>query len=191
MVKNTTGGNKSKGQARKFTTAKPSNTLRTSLNEFELYGQVTKILGGGMCNVICIDNITRLCHIRGKFKTRGKRDNFINNGTWVLVGLREWASSSSSKDKLEQCDLLEVYNDHEKDKLKSTITNINWSIFISNDSKFNLSDMSKDKDNNDIIFADEKEQEYMEIISKQIEIKTSKNTKTIFFEEDEINFEDI
>jgi hypothetical protein len=84
-----------------------------------------------------------------------------------------------------------VYNDHEKDKLKSTITNINWSIFISNDSKFNLSDMSKDKDNNDIIFADEKEQEYMEIISKQIEIKTSKNTKTIFFEEDEINFEDI
>jgi initiation factor 1A len=191
MVKNLTGGNKSKGQARKFTTAKPSSSLRLSENDCELYAQVTKVLGGGMCNVICIDDTSRLCFIRGKFKTRGKRDNFINNGTWVLIGLRDWVSSG--KDKLEQCDLLEVYNDHEKDKLKSTVTNINWSVFVSNDIKFYSSSTSKDKDDDDhIVFADEKEQEYMEIISKQIEAKTSNKSKSVFFEEEEeINFDDI
>lgn len=189
-----TGGNKSKGQARKFVTAKSSTSLRASSEESELYGQVTKILGGGMFNVYCIDDKPRLCYIRGKFKTRGKRDNTINNGTWVLIGLRDWASSSKDKDKLEQCDLLEVYNEQEKIKLISTITHINWSIFISNDNKLNLSadKMESVKDENDIIFADEKEQEYIEIISKQMEAKTSNDTKTILFKDtDKIDIDDI
>jgi len=190
MVKNVTGGNKSKGQARKFMTAKPSTSLRMSENESELYGQVTKMLGGGMCNVICIDNTPRLCFIRGKFKTRGKRDNFINNGSWVLIGLRDWVSSSKDKTKLEQCDLLEVYNDYEKDKLKSTVININWSIFITNDKGYLSS--TKEEDEEHIIFADEKEQEYMDLISKQVEEKKSGKSKSVFFEEEEyINIDDI
>jgi hypothetical protein len=52
-----------------------------------------------------------LCIIRNKFKGRGKRDNILDSGSWVLVGMREWAS------KQDTCDLLEVYNDGERDRL--------------------------------------------------------------------------
>ena len=90
MVKNAFGGNKSKGQARKNSTAPKSDTLRLSIDVCEVYAMVEKILGNSMCHVLCIDNVTRLCHIRGKFRGRGKRDNTLVNGTWILVGLREW-----------------------------------------------------------------------------------------------------
>ena len=91
MVKNTTGGNKAKSKASK-SFIKPANTyLRTAECEFELYAQVTRVLGNGMCHVLCVnDGQTRLCHIRGKFRGRGKGDNIVKNGSWLLVGLREW-----------------------------------------------------------------------------------------------------
>jgi translation initiation factor 1A len=96
MVKNTTGGSKAKGQARKFTSVPSSQKLRISDNEFELYAQVSALLGNGMCHVLCIDGIQRLCHIRGKFRGRGKRDNVIGRGSWLLIGLREWESQDIS-----------------------------------------------------------------------------------------------
>ena len=37
MVKNATGGSKTKGQGRKFVTAKPSNKLRVSEDPCEVY----------------------------------------------------------------------------------------------------------------------------------------------------------
>ena len=48
MVKNATGGSKTKGQGRKFVTAKPSNKLRVSEDPCEVYSQVIKTLGNGM-----------------------------------------------------------------------------------------------------------------------------------------------
>jgi hypothetical protein len=66
-----------------------------------------------MCYVRLLDGSTgdRLCIIRNKFKGRGKRDNILDTGSWVLVGLREWSS------KQDTCDLLEVYNAAERDRL--------------------------------------------------------------------------
>ena len=108
MVKNVKGGSGHKGQARKFTsTDKFTNTkLRLSLDECELYAQVIKLLGNSMCHVLCQDGKTRLCIIRGKFRGRGKRDNSITNGKWIMVGIRDYESEKT--DKLENCDLLEV-----------------------------------------------------------------------------------
>jgi initiation factor 1A len=120
MVKNTKGGSGHKSQARKFATSgKVAAKTRLSMDESEIYAQVTAIMGGGMCNVTCSDGRTRLCIIRGKFRGRGKRDNFVNRGSWVLVGIREWASESSSDKIMEKCDLLEVYSDVDKEKLKT------------------------------------------------------------------------
>lgn len=189
MVKNT-GGNKTKGQARKFVTAPKSNILRVSEDECELYAQVTKTLGNGMCHVVCIDNITRLCHIRGKFRGRGKRDNTLNNGSWILVGLREWElDKKSDGKKLQNCDLLEVYDNSDKDKLKNTITNVNWSIFIKNDNIFG--NISSNDDNEEFKFIDESTEEYQKIIESQI-LSSGKNSATINFnEEEEINIDDI
>jgi len=133
MVKNTTGGSKAKGQARKFAGgAKQTRALRVSTDESEVYAQVSAYLGNSMCNVICTDGITRLCHIRGKFRGRGKRDNLVSSGSWLLVGLRDWATEK--KDKKEQCDLLEVYSEADKECLKN-IKTINWSVFMLNDTK--------------------------------------------------------
>jgi translation initiation factor 1A len=123
MVKNTFGGNKHKGQARKLVSSnKQSSRLRIAEEEGEIYAQVTKMLGNGMCQVICIDDQPRLCFIRGKFKGRGKRDNTLKTGTLVLIGLREWNMDKvSTLTDLQKCDLLEVYTDLDKERLKKTV----------------------------------------------------------------------
>jgi hypothetical protein len=64
MVKNLKGGSKAKGQARKYATGAPTNkSVRVAEDDAELYAQVTKLLGNGMCYVLCIDSVQRLCYI--------------------------------------------------------------------------------------------------------------------------------
>jgi initiation factor 1A len=119
MVKNTKGGSSHKKMGRKFQSASggaASRQLREISDPDEMYAAVIKMLGNGMCEVMCNDGKQRLCIIRNKFRGRGKRDNTVAIGVWVMVGIRSW--EIASKDKLEKCDLLEVYNEGEKIKLK-------------------------------------------------------------------------
>jgi translation initiation factor IF-1 len=188
MVKNTTGGSKTKGQARKFVNSKASNTLRISEDESEVYAQVIKLLGGSMCHVNDAEGKTMLCHIRGKFRGRGKRDNFVGNGTWVLVGLREWEKSDkeSTKKKLENCDLLEVYNEYDKERLRNTVTTVNWALFVSNDTK-----TAHDGDDTGIEFSDEKTDEYKELVEAQIQQNNLGKSTSILADDEEVDIEDI
>jgi initiation factor 1A len=170
MVKNTTGGNKSKGKASK-SFAKPTNTfLRLSHDEDnELYAQVIRPLGNGMCHVQCIkDGATRLCHIRGKFRGRGKGDNIVKNGSWLLVGLREWERASTDAKKFQNCDLLEVYTDVEKEKLRTSVK-INWSLFNTDKDETDKTKIASDADY--IVFADDKTDEYEKLISAPVRQK--------------------
>lgn len=116
MVKNA-GGNKSKKIGRKFSVPQADKNIRLSESELEIYASVTKLLGNGMFHASDIDNKERLCIMRQKFKGRGKRDNTVAIGSWVLIGIRDWEGGGCSKPK---CDLLEVYNDVEKAKLKKS-----------------------------------------------------------------------
>jgi initiation factor 1A len=145
MVKNTAGGCRAKGQARKYATpqsTRETKALRVATDECEIYAQVSKMLGNGMCHVTCIDGESRLCFIRGKFRGgRGKKDNFVGSGSWVLVGLREWESTKEGGKQMQKCDLLEVYSDHEKQRLKNT-TNVNWKLFNDTDRPTGTSDDS-------------------------------------------------
>jgi initiation factor 1A len=134
MVKNANGGCKAKGQARKFITASTTSyKLRVSESADEIYAKVVAVHGNGMLEVLCIDKAKRLCHIRGKFRGRGKRDNFISRESWILVGKRDWESDEvrivKGKTKLPNCDLLEVYSDADISRLKSNVDE-DWSIFI-------------------------------------------------------------
>jgi len=187
MVKNTTGGSKTKGQARKFVNApRQTSNIRLANDENELYAQVTKMLGNGMCHVLCIDGKTRLCHIRGKFRGRGKRDNLIGNNSWLLIGLRDWESDKNDI-KLNNCDLLEVYSPIDIDRLKSTV-NENWSLF-NNDNGKKVSD-------DDVLFIDERTDEYMKLVENeltqnQINSNDKKTLNIVFNEEEEINVDDI
>jgi translation initiation factor IF-1 len=130
MVKNTIGGSKTKGQARKMGGAGQTHKLRISHDGLEVYSVAVRAYGNAMFEVLGVDNIKRLCHIRGKFKGRGKRDNFISVGMYLLVGLREWESQDSliAQKKLPNCDLIAVYSDQDKDKLKSAESHIDWDI---------------------------------------------------------------
>jgi translation initiation factor IF-1 len=156
MVKNAFGGNKSKGVARK-SFIKSSQALRMADNECEIYAQVIKIVGGQMCHVTNILGEELKCHIRGKFRGKNKRDNYLANGTWVLVGLRDWTNEDS-----KECDLLEVYADADKIRLQNCATNVNWGVFVANDNKqtaVNVSDV--------VQFCDDKTEELNQLLSQQ------------------------
>tara|TARA_Y100000591_G_C21777383_1_gene669077 strand:+ start:98 stop:652 length:555 start_codon:yes stop_codon:yes gene_type:complete len=127
MVKNTKGGNKGKKQGRKYVNAGGQQRTRFAEDADEIYACCQKMLGNGMFVALCHDKKERLCIIRNKFKGRGKRDNIINIGTWVLIGRRSFEARAEGK--LEKCDLLEVYSDSERHKLKQQQTHINWQIF--------------------------------------------------------------
>jgi initiation factor 1A len=79
--------------------------VRTSTNKNEVYAIVDKKLGNGLLSVKCIDDIPRQCKIRGKFT--GKKKEYVEIGTWILVGLYDFDKTN------KKCDLLEVYNQND------------------------------------------------------------------------------
>jgi initiation factor 1A len=191
MVKNA-GGNKTKGQARKYVNdnndKKDSKKLRESECSLEIYAQVEKVLGNGMYNVICIDGKNRLCHSSGKFRGRNKKDNFVKLGTWLLIGLREYESGGSNK-KLQNCDLLEVYNDFETDKLKTTV-NQDWSMFIANDEKNSFTSKKVIESSEAYTFGDAKTIEYQELMAAELS-KPAEKRQVVAADDEEINIDDI
>ena len=110
MVKNTTGGTKTKGLARKHQSAGGGGgggggALRLPKNELEQLVVVTKMLGNGMCEVFNNDNVRFIAHIRNKFKGRNRRSNDISVNSFILVGLREWEKPAHNADVMFVYDL--------------------------------------------------------------------------------------
>jgi initiation factor 1A len=202
MVKNTHGGSGHKRFARKHTSGKGSNKLRISEEEGEIYAIVNALNGNNMFTCFCIDGHTRLGRIRGKFAGgRGKRDNMLIVGTWVLVGLREWdiehdisetTTSTKKKQKLQECDLLEVYSESDKNQLMDSESE-DWGLLISNDKSRTAFEGSHGE--SDILFASEQDIERAELIKKmhsETEKKISMNISSIDeTAEEEIDFNDI
>ena len=185
MVKNNTGGNKAKGFARK-NLVKRDTALRVAHEEGEIYAQAVKVMGGSIVSVIDINGNPLRGHIRGKFRGRGKRDNFIGPNTWLLVGLHDWDSDKTKPGDIRDCDLLEVYSDSDKNRLKNSVTTIDWNRFIANDSKTIGSEVEKDETG--IEFADESTMEYEQLIAAQ----ASQGRNTIIMDDGEaIDVDDI
>jgi len=153
MVKNTTGGNNNKKFARKHAAgsgSKAGSKLRVSEDEGELYAICTKNLGNNMFHAVATNSKTYLVHIRGKFSGRGRRDNTVASGIWVLIGTREWsnngAATSGGKQKMPQCDLLEVYSEQDKTRLKDAVDD-DWDVLLINDpTKINKEDAEHDEE---------------------------------------------
>ena len=162
MVKNEAGGCKGKKVARKHHNAKGKNDLRLSASAEEKYAIVKKVLGN-TCDVICDDGKERRCIIRGKFTGRNKRDNMLDNGTYILVGMREWVdeegrSRQADEKNVKFCDLLEVYNSMERDILRRT-HNIFSSLKDESGNKY-------DNANTNVTFVDENTLKYQNVIKK-------------------------
>ena len=132
MVKNKHGGNRHKKMASK--NAKPqtfNRKVRFASSDAEIYAKVEKVYGGNRALVICNDGHERMMEWRRKFGGRNKRDNFISDGSIVLVGKREWQVMHDGKK--EKVDLLEVYQQSEIDVLKKK--NVCSYLFGSEDKK--------------------------------------------------------
>jgi len=128
MVKNIHGGSHAKKHASKYA-KQTQRGLRLAVEEEELYGIIIKKLGNGHMMVLILNNnkgVTVMCHIGGKFKRET-----ITCFSYVLVGKREW-QTISLKSAHQMVDLLEVYNDLEKNKLLKT-GGINWKILAAVD----------------------------------------------------------
>ncbi len=187
MVKNF-GGNKSKKLARKVISAPRDNKLRTpNPNEpDEQLACVSKMLGNGMCHVVCADNKTRLCIIRNKFRGRSKRDNTLVPGSFVLIDVRSWESTNDQK--IQKCDLLEVYNNSEMDRLKDTVT-FNWNLFKGIGTNDGGELDTEDNDDFGFTMTDNDTSELEQDIRKNT--KTTMNETSLLDDYDDINIDDI
>jgi hypothetical protein len=114
MVKNS-GGNKSKKVARKNVSSTTTQDVRKAADASEMYASVIKIYSSQRCSVLGADGNTYQCTIRGKFLKNKRSGDGLINGAWVLIGFYDWEVRADGSKK---CDLLEIYSNMEKDKLK-------------------------------------------------------------------------
>lgn len=183
MVKNK-GGNKQKKLGRKHLSVSQDLKTRFSTSEEEIYACCTKVIGQGYFEVLCIDNINRLCIARKKFKGRSKRDNLITVGTKLLIGLR--AYETKRENKLEKCDLLEVYKEHNYNKIVQHETKYDWSIF--ND--VGVIDKYNNKNDSNIIFTTEEEEQNTSNTTKE-DVIIEEDTTIDEEDEEDIDIDDI
>lgn len=164
MVKNDKGGHH-KNRARKDNIVAPSKKLRLSEDPGEIYAIVVKMLGGSMCHVECIDGKKRLCHFRGKFSGKNKRQNEVSLYTWVMVGAREWESTAPAGGKLNQCDLIEIYTDINK-KHMLAMSGTDWSILTKHD----VNHVNEAAQNIDLEFKTDAAQEYDKLMEDAMKL---------------------
>ena len=155
-----------------------------------------------MCHANCIDGKIRLCIIRGKFRGRGKRENKIDAGSWILIGKRDWETEKPQTNDsgmadlsvvVGKCDLLEVYNDYDIERLKKSV-NENWSMFnyaISYGTDSNKMDAATL--NNEIDFTSEQTGDFYENLMKETAKGAAVNKISLnnSMEEEEINVDDL
>eukprot|EP00438_Fugacium_kawagutii_P012081 Skav202400 [mRNA] locus=scaffold815:368254:370157:+ [translate_table: standard] len=104
MPKNKLGGNKAKRAKASTENNKKELEFKDAGQE---YGQITRMLGNGRCDVQCVDGVKRLCHIRGKMRKKV----WCNQGDIVLVSLRDFQD--------EKGDIIVKYTAEEARSLKN------------------------------------------------------------------------
>ncbi len=122
MVKNKFGGNRHKKMASKDVKIISTRKTRFVKEEGEIYARVSKLSGGGHALIECSDGVERTLVIRNKFKKRNKRDNSINEGAYILAGLRLWEVVGPKKK--QKADLLYVYGKSEVTDIIATNKNL-------------------------------------------------------------------
>jgi hypothetical protein len=119
MVKNTTGGTKTKGLARKHVKSAGgggSAALRLPENELEVIVAVETMLGNGMCRVFNEKGDGFIAHIRNKFKGRHKRANLICKNSIILCGYRDWEKP------YKNLDVIFIYDDYNINQIRQNPT---------------------------------------------------------------------
>lgn len=123
MVKNISGGSKTKSRARKDINEEVNtNHIRLPECDLEKIAFVIKAFGSGRFEVQLESGDKIHCITRGKHKGKNRRNNMICIGGVILIGLREWENPYKTSD------LITVYSPFEIEKLK-TMNSVNLSGF--------------------------------------------------------------
>ena len=142
MVKNTTGGTKTKGLARKHVKSAGGGNaaLRLPQNDLEVIVYVDKMLGNGMCKVFNNDDEEFMAHIRNKFKGRHKRANLITPKSIILCGYRDWENPYKNLDVIFIYDAYNISQLRENPtiNMKNIIKRINNDDNYTNDHDFHF-----------------------------------------------------
>ena len=157
MVKNTTGGTKTKGLARKHVKSAGGGgggaALRLPEEQLEVIVAVDSMLGNGMCRVFNENGDCFIAHIRNKFRGRHKRANLISKNSIILCGYREWEKP------YKNLDVIFIYDDYNINQLREnpTINIINICKRISN--LYTNDDQTNDRNisQNEFVFTNDHE----------------------------------
>jgi hypothetical protein len=152
MVKNTSGGTKTKGLARKHVRSAGGGgaALRLPQEELEVIVAVGALLGNGMCEVFNNDDERFIAHIRAKFKGRHKRANLITKNSIILCGYREWEKPYKNLDVIFIYDDYNINQLRENPTINKNILNVIKRITLNN----NLLNTEPD-DPNDVLFTND------------------------------------
>ncbi len=152
MVKNTTGGTKTKGLARKHVKSAGGGggaALRLPEEQLEVIVAVDTMLGNGMCRVFNEKGDSFIAHIRNKFRGRHKRANLISKNSIILCGYRDW------ENPYKNLDVIFIYDDYNINQLRENPT-----INIQNICKrISNAYTNHDDDHNDFLFTNNEEPE--------------------------------
>ena len=187
MVKNNTGGNKSKKGARKHVgSGSGGNThdVRRIADPCEMYAAVTKIYSSRRCDVTGTDGNTYQCNVRGKFlKSKRGGNSSLAVGVWILIGFYEWEVRG---DGSKTCDLLEIYTPIEKDKLKQLEAHnlaaiMNIGELAGTENEFTFSKFKEDDDMNETVAVkiNAKEEDIMSSSDEEKEVIIEKKKETL------------
>jgi translation initiation factor 1A len=92
----------------------------------QMYGRVTKLVGGGNVMVYCNDNCERLCHIRGNMRKKV----WIAIGDIVLISLRDLdVKGHTVSNNIQRGDICAKYDQRIIYKLKEKDKTINDKLF--------------------------------------------------------------
>jgi translation initiation factor IF-1 len=143
--------------------AKFSGNFMTKTEKEHMYACVTGKYGNGRFAVHALDGHKRTMTVGGKFKGRKKRANFVDIGTWVLVGDFSWDIEAGKSVEGRKCTLEYVYSPEEKKQLMKQydepwhiLTNADPARLIAAGSSVSVSAVK-----DDIYFTSERDEELM------------------------------
>lgn len=115
MVRNVTGGNKTKGMSRKELAVKETNHFLRIPEPDEILAVAQRRPDGNHFKAKLENGVEITVYMRNKFSGKNKKDNFIDKDTFVLIAQQSFATAKGK----ERYDLLEVYSDSEIMQLRS------------------------------------------------------------------------
>ncbi|RZD40316.1 MAG: hypothetical protein CXT73_06625 [Methanobacteriota archaeon] len=114
--------------------------------------------------------------------------NTLKPGTVVLIGNRDWETEVCG-DKLNKCDLLEVYNDSDYNKLKEKVL-ADWTIFKNVMPSNNFGNGDEDDDVN-FGFGNEVDETIVKEINEEIHNNNNNEKISVLVDDELVDVDDI